>query len=84
MEALKMEGPMDNWNDSRLDELSRRMDGGFTKVDERFVRLEGEMKAGFEKTAMKEELREVKWSSRASWGKSMPGSDGSTSGSISS
>ena len=55
-----MEGPMDNWNDGRLDELSRRMDGGFTKVDERFVQLEGEMKAGFEKTATKEELREVK------------------------
>jgi tetrahydromethanopterin S-methyltransferase subunit G len=56
MEALKMEKPMDNWNDDRLDELSRRVDGGFAKVDERFkqvdehfVRVEGEMKAGFAK-----------------------------------
>ena len=24
---------MENWNDDRLDELSRRMDAGFTRVD---------------------------------------------------
>jgi hypothetical protein len=47
MEALKMEKPVDNWNDDRLDELSRRMDDGFTKVDEHFVRFEQEMKEGF-------------------------------------
>ena len=34
-----MEKPMDNWNDDRLDELSRRMDGGFKQLNERFDRL---------------------------------------------
>jgi archaellum component FlaC len=63
MEALKMETPMTEWNDDRLDEMNGRMKEGFTevderfdkvderfdKVDERFVRLEGEMKGGFAK-----------------------------------
>jgi hypothetical protein len=40
MEALKMETPMTEWNNDRLDER-------FDKVDERFDHLEGEMKAGF-------------------------------------
>ena len=42
-----MERPMDNWNDDRLDELSRRMDDGFkemregfSRVDQRFERVE--------------------------------------------
>jgi hypothetical protein len=53
MEALEMEGPMTEWNDDRLDELNGRMKDGFSnvdkrfdKVDERFVRLEGEMREG--------------------------------------
>lgn len=33
---------MENWNDDRLDELSRRVDNGFAKVDR-------EMKEGFAK-----------------------------------
>jgi hypothetical protein len=54
MEALMMEaeimgGEVSNWNDDRLDELNRRVESGFTKVDQRFVRLEGEMKEGFAK-----------------------------------
>lgn len=44
-----METPMDSWNDDRLDELNGRVDKGFARVDERFVRLEGEMKEGFAK-----------------------------------
>ena len=40
MEALKVETPMDNWNDDRLDELSRRMDAGFKEMRE-------EMREGF-------------------------------------
>jgi tetrahydromethanopterin S-methyltransferase subunit G len=38
MEALKMERPMDNWNDARLDELSRRIDEGFKEMREGFAR----------------------------------------------
>jgi hypothetical protein len=40
MEALKMERPMDNWNDDRLDELSRRMDDGFKEMREGFARVD--------------------------------------------
>jgi hypothetical protein len=40
MEALKMERPMDNWNDDRLDELSRHMDEGFKEMREGFARVE--------------------------------------------
>jgi len=41
MEALlEREGQVENWNDDRLDELSRRVDGGFVAVRE-------EMKEGF-------------------------------------
>lgn len=43
-----METPMDNWNDDRLDELSRRMDDGFN-----------EMREGFEKTVTREEIKEL-------------------------
>lgn len=58
MEALleEKEGDVDSWNDERLDELNGRVKDGFASVDERFtevdkhfVRLEGEMKEGFEK-----------------------------------
>lgn len=51
-----MERPMTEWNDDRLDELNGRVKDGFIavdkrfeQVDERFIRLEGEMKEGFEK-----------------------------------
>jgi hypothetical protein len=47
MEALKMEAPMTEWNDDRLDELNGRMKDGFAEVDKRFERVEGEMKQGF-------------------------------------
>jgi len=40
MEALKMETPMTEWNDDRLDELNGRMKEGFADVDKR-------MKEGF-------------------------------------
>ena len=54
MEALlEKEGKVENWNDDRLNELSRRMDNGFAKVDremkEGFARVDGEMKEGFAK-----------------------------------
>jgi hypothetical protein len=46
MEALEMEEPMTQWNDDRLDELSRRMENGFNELradmrhlNERFDRL---------------------------------------------
>jgi archaellum component FlaC len=39
MEALKMERTMENWNDDRLDELSRRMDDGFKEMREGFARM---------------------------------------------
>ena len=45
-----MERPMDNWNDDRLDELSRHMDDGFkemregfARIEQRFQQLEGKM-----------------------------------------
>ncbi|TMK55540.1 MAG: hypothetical protein E6G51_12800 [Actinobacteria bacterium] len=41
MAVLKMERPMDNWNDDRLDELSRRMDEGFEEMREGFARIDG-------------------------------------------
>jgi len=31
---------MDNWNDARLDELSRHMDEGFTEMREGFARVD--------------------------------------------
>ncbi len=58
MEALleREEEQVENWNDDRLDELSRRMDAGFEKaatkeemnlrfgeVDKRFDRVEGQL-----------------------------------------
>jgi len=35
-----MERPMDNWNDARLDELSRHMDEGFKEMREGFARID--------------------------------------------
>ena len=54
MEALlEREADVENWNDDRLDELSRRMDAGFeeTKVEMRegFAKVDREMKEGFAK-----------------------------------
>jgi archaellum component FlaC len=49
MKALEMERPMTEWNDDRLDELNGRVNDGFAKVAEHFIRLEGEMKEGFAK-----------------------------------
>jgi hypothetical protein len=47
MEALKVRGRMDSWNDDRLDELARGTKEGFAKVDARFDKVEGEIKEGF-------------------------------------
>ena len=45
MEALlEKEGNVESWNDERLDELSRRMDAGFSEMREGFARIEQEMK----------------------------------------
>jgi hypothetical protein len=44
MEAREMERPMTQWNDDRLDELSRRMDAGFNSVDRRFEQVAAEMR----------------------------------------
>lgn len=42
---------MENWNDERMDELSRRMDAGFEETKgemrEGFAKVDGEMKEGF-------------------------------------
>lgn len=35
-----VEREMDNWNDDRLDELSRRMDAGFKETREGFARMD--------------------------------------------
>jgi len=35
-----MERQMENWNDDRLDELSRRMDEGFKEMREGFARID--------------------------------------------
>ena len=58
-----METPMTEWNDDRLDELKGRMKDGFAEVDKRFVRLEGEMKRGFEKASsdLKQESARLEW-----------------------
>ena len=36
-----MESKPTNWNDSRLDELSRRVDDGFKEMREGFARVDG-------------------------------------------
>ncbi|MGN6258936.1 MAG: hypothetical protein ACTHN3_14505 [Solirubrobacterales bacterium] len=41
MEALlEKEGNVENWNDDRLDELSRRVDNGFKEMREGFARVD--------------------------------------------
>jgi glutathionyl-hydroquinone reductase len=40
MEALKMETPMTEWNNDRLDELNGRMKEGFADVDKRFDKVD--------------------------------------------
>jgi hypothetical protein len=42
MEAAVMdrEAEMTEWNDGRLDELSRRVDDGFTEVNRRFEQID--------------------------------------------
>jgi hypothetical protein len=49
MEALKMETPMTEWNDDRLDEMNGRMKDGLLDVGKRFEPL-----------ATKEEMSEVR------------------------
>jgi tetrahydromethanopterin S-methyltransferase subunit G len=41
MELLTMESKRANWNDDRLDELSRRVDDGFKEMRESFARVDG-------------------------------------------
>jgi ribosome assembly protein YihI (activator of Der GTPase) len=40
MELLAMEERRTNWNDDRLDELSRRVDDGFRETREGFARVD--------------------------------------------
>ncbi|HET9677274.1 MAG TPA: hypothetical protein VFP21_07205 [Solirubrobacterales bacterium] len=53
MEALKMVPETNNWNDDRLDELSRRVDNGFKQVNARLDR-----------TATREDLRALQTATR--------------------
>jgi hypothetical protein len=53
---LEKEGTVENWNDDRMDELSRRMDAGFkemregfARVDARFVQMDAKFDAKFDK-----------------------------------
>jgi hypothetical protein len=55
MEALKMERPMDSWNDDRLDEMSRRMDEGFKEMREGFARIDER----FQKMVTRDEMKEL-------------------------
>lgn len=57
MEALLERGTdVENWNDERMDELSRRMDAGFKEMREGFARVDREMKEGF--TRVDREMKE--------------------------
>jgi hypothetical protein len=69
MEALK-EKPvrqrgrmrMDNWNDDRLGELSRRMDDGFKEMRDGFARIDQrfeQIDQRFEKVVGREEMKEL-------------------------
>jgi tetrahydromethanopterin S-methyltransferase subunit G len=63
MEALKMETPMTEWNDDRLDELNGRMKVGFAEVDKRFEQVNKrfeQVDKRFEQVASKEEMTEVR------------------------
>jgi len=44
---MDREAEMTEWNDGRLDDLSKRVDDGFAKVDHKFEHLEKKMDAGF-------------------------------------
>jgi hypothetical protein len=62
MEALlEREEKVENWNDDRLDELSRRVDEGFKETREGFARVDREMKEGFARVdgQMKEGFAQV-------------------------
>jgi tetrahydromethanopterin S-methyltransferase subunit G len=63
MEALKMEAPMTEWNDDRLDELNERVKDGFAEVDKRFEQVDKrfeQVDKRFEQVATKEEMAEVR------------------------
>jgi hypothetical protein len=53
-----MDAVRDAWTDERLDDLSRRMDNGFDRVDADFRELRSEMKSGFERVDV--EIRELR------------------------
>jgi hypothetical protein len=48
MELLTMESKRANWNDDRLDELSRRVDDGFKEMREGFARIDGKFDRKFD------------------------------------
>jgi hypothetical protein len=56
MEALKMETPMTEWNNDRLDELNGRVKEGFVDVNKRFEQVDKR----FEQVATREEISEVR------------------------
>jgi hypothetical protein len=43
MELLTMEDRRTNWNDDRLDELSRRVDDGFKEMRQGFARVDARL-----------------------------------------
>jgi hypothetical protein len=56
-----MEQP--SWNEGRLDDLNKRVDGGFERMDEEFRFARGETRRGFEKVdeefkAVRSEMKE--------------------------
>jgi hypothetical protein len=56
-----MEQP--SWNEGRLDDLNKRVDGGFERMDVEFRSVRGEMRRGFEKVdeefkAVRSEMKE--------------------------
>jgi tetrahydromethanopterin S-methyltransferase subunit G len=63
MEALKMETPMTEWNDDRLDELNERTKEGFADVDKRFAEVDkrfDKIDKRFEQVATKDEMAEIR------------------------
>ncbi|HSS42100.1 MAG TPA: hypothetical protein VLK37_06045 [Solirubrobacterales bacterium] len=63
MEALlEKEGDVENWNDERMDELSRRMDAGFKEMRDGFATVNQEVKkvhAGLAELATRKEVQAV-------------------------
>lgn len=59
MEAAvaEREAGMTEWTDGRLNELSKKVDDGFAKVDHRFEQVEEKMTAGF--TQVNSDMREL-------------------------